>query len=119
MADIALAYSIVRGSMSAGERTAFAQKMFNDDTAGYQDNCTNQLQQGVGSVATYKSGSTAVTGSGLADSPPEGESTFDSLGRWATISAVNSDSSLTLTGAPQYALGGNAATQTAGGRSSS
>ena len=62
MGVLAQAYSIVRSEMSSGGAPTFAQKMFNDDVAGYQDGCTNQLQQEVGATATFTAGSAAVTG---------------------------------------------------------
>lgn len=120
MMYLAGAYTLVQSEMSAGERTAFYQKMFNDDTAGYEDGCTNQLQRHSGGVATFTSGGTAVTGSGFtglsngdrvyirANSPQ------NSTGGFATISTVNDDTSITLTSTPTYSTGGNAASVTSG-----
>lgn len=119
MAFLAQAYSLIRSEMSAGERTAFAQKMFNDDVAYYQDSCDNQLQPMAGVVASYTSGSTAVTGSNLDDltagrliqiRAAVGSNTYG----WATIASIQSANALTLTGAPQLPLGGNASSVTNG-----
>jgi hypothetical protein len=110
---ISQAYSLVRSEMSAGERTALAQKIFNDDEDYYEDTCTNQLQQEVGAVATYATGSTAVTGSGLSGLTA-GRNVYikpygTAAGSWATIQTVNSDASVTLVTAPQAAMGGGSA----------
>lgn len=47
--NIAQAYSIVRASMTSGERAAFAGKMLNGGTM--EDTCTNRFVQGVGSIS--------------------------------------------------------------------
>lgn len=115
MGELAIAYTLIRSEMSAGERTAFAQKMFNDDVAGYQDGCTNQLQQITTATAAFTSGSTAVSGTNLNLLSNGDRVYFRPSGGWATISTVNSAVSITLTGAPQLPLGGNAPTQTSTG----
>jgi hypothetical protein len=57
--NIAQAYSIVRGSMSIGERTAFANKILNDvDTS-----CTQRFYAGTGTIA-YTLYGTTLTGTG-------------------------------------------------------
>jgi hypothetical protein len=116
MGVLAQVYSIVRSEMSAGEKTAYAQKMFNDDTAGYEDGCTNQLQEEVGATVTYTSGTTVVSGTNLSGLTA-GRSVYmrgATTGGWATIATVDSAIAITLSGAPQYALGGNSPSVTGG-----
>ena len=92
--------------------------MFNDDVAGYQDGCANQLQQEVGATATFTTGSAAVTGTNLSGLTAGRivyiKAAGTAAGGWATIQTVNGATSITLTGAPQYALGGNAPGVTGG-----
>ena len=121
MIHFAFAYTLIQDQLTAGERTAFAQKVFTDvDSHGNESGCNNQLQQKVGAVATNVSGSTAVTGSGFtgltAGRRVYIQPAYPSVttGGWAYISTVNSDSSITLTTAPKVWSGGNAASVTSG-----
>jgi hypothetical protein len=116
--NIAQAYSLIQSQLSAGEKAAFVQKMFNDDVVGYEDGCTNQLQIESGATATFTTGSTAVTGTNLSGLTAGRmiyiQATLTSGGYWATIQTVNSSTSITLVAAPIYAAGSAAPGVTAG-----
>jgi hypothetical protein len=108
---IAQAYSLVRSEMTAAERTAFYQKIFNDDTSSYEDGCTNMLQRVPGAVATFGRGSSSVTGAGFSALRPGDRVYFRPSIAWATVASVAGDTALTLTGTPQSPLKGTAPAQ--------
>ncbi len=111
---VAQAYSLVRSEMTAAQRTAFYQKMFNDDVAAYEDGCTNMLQRIAGSTAAFSKGSSVVTGSGLSVLSPGDRVYFRPSIAWGTVARADGDSSVTLTRPPQGPLGGDAPSQVAG-----
>lgn len=90
--QFAFAYSLIRSELSAGEKTAFAQKMLNDSTFD-ETGCTNQLEA-IG-TGTYTSGSTTLTGSGLSGLSA-GQSVYIRPYGWSKVASVESDSSITL-----------------------
>ncbi|MGC4052954.1 MAG: putative Ig domain-containing protein [Paludibaculum sp.] len=109
--NIAQAYSIVRGSMSPSEKTAFAGKILND----VNDGCTNRFHSGTGTV-NYTLYGTSITGTGTQwlTNPDTSQriAPGDSIafttgctsgyctGMTVLVSAVTSDTSLTLQAYP-------------------
>ncbi len=68
MSEIALGYDIIRSQLTPGQRTAFAQKMLNDQ----RDRCTNSLNMEAPSLgnAIIRAGSTTITGTGFSTYVP-------------------------------------------------
>ncbi|MGC4050994.1 MAG: Ig domain-containing protein [Paludibaculum sp.] len=120
--NIALAYSIVRGSMSPSERTAFAGKILNDISTS----CTNRFYAGAGTI-DYTLYGTSITGHGTqwltnpdtTQRIAPGDSVAFTTGctsgycsaMTVLVSAVSSDTSLTL---QSYPAGGYVAASAAG-----
>lgn len=109
--NIAQTYSIVRNGMTADERGAFAGKMLND----VNDNCTNRFYAGTGTI-NYTIYQTTLTGNGTQwlTNPDVSQriAPGDSLmwtsgctsgycaGMTMLVSAVTSDTTLTISGFP-------------------
>lgn len=118
----AMAYSLIRSELSAGERSDFAAKVFNDVAYGYGDDCDPQLQIESGAVVNYAGGSaTTVTGSGFAGLTAgrligvRPNSTFATSAGWGFIASVDSDEQITLTTPLKSWSGGNWGTVVSGG----
>ncbi len=103
-----LAYSFVQGSMSAGEKSAFAAKMLDDRG----DSCTNQITTSTPLTGTVATTSTTVTGTGtdfVADGFAAGDHIMVAISTTSSshfeVVSVGSATSMTITGGSTIAAG--------------